>query len=789
MKDKPLNKYTPKDILDRWATAVVPKEAIYLKQGVAGINQDKTVHYEERGYKGDEVLWIPPKDCIRFEFEHSQDANHRFILEIESAAKSLRFDYCITGHGGTSDYFNMFNIEKLPFGEDNQNAKLLLADLLMPSKMKQMLDRTNLGWTLSPIIGHEHWKPKYNGAIHKILRGKHPLEHKNEYPNELLKQLKKSKTQHKTWLVHINQESKWVETFLLEYCCKNSLPKGARHYVIEKNLAAFIINREDKESIKKQYYEAQDRKHDSMHTWEVAILKGDYSNVSAGELAKFIKDYNLPFDVPKLQRVEDIKPEIKLTVDELKDVFKNFEKPNLLELIKKEIDKDHLEDDNLKMTCFLVGISGLLNEPKRRMSMAITGGTSVGKDNLFKSILKHMPDGTWAFLTGATQPAIEDQTVYTKILALSEINLFKDSGANKDLLEVVKQRTEGGTSVIKKDVATQFKTTKREQTEQGTVFYGTTDAERNDETETRFIYGDLEAKESKIRKVNTNTLDSFSNPKKLIEGVKNDSWVKKGLTELEKDDKIDTFLIPFSHLFDTKIDGKDIIDCKNPRSMRDLKRLLSLVCACTWLFSRQRKQVKYEGVNFLVSEPEDLLNTIKYTKEFFNQTYEGMDKRLNQILEILNEQETQGITDWMARDQMQREIKLSINTIKSWCNTLESLGLLETMKGVDLNQMEGAKVYAGNKIYIKRCQKGVKNMLIRCQYLELKGLLESKKGDIKEIVDAFCIGKDISELINGLGGSEIDTFSLTPLEKPKEKDTKKTEKLEENPKIEEEKVL
>ena len=96
---------TSKEILDKWATAIVPKEAIWTnKEGQPQVNQDKVAHYEERGYKGDEVLWIAPKDCIRIEFEDKPDRNHRFILELESAAKSKGYDYCVTGHKGKSDY-------------------------------------------------------------------------------------------------------------------------------------------------------------------------------------------------------------------------------------------------------------------------------------------------------------------------------------------------------------------------------------------------------------------------------------------------------------------------------------------------------------------------------------------------------------------------------------------------------------------------------------------------------------------------------------------------------------
>jgi len=294
-----------KPILDRWATAVVPKEAIFLKQGQPQVNQLKCRHYEDGGYSDDLVLWIAPKDCIRIEFEADKSGSHRMILETESAAKSLGFDYCITSHKGKSDYFNMFNIKGIPLGEDNQSAKLLLIDLMLPQKYKDYLDRTNLGWTLSPIIEHSHWKPKYNGEIHKIIRGKNPIEHINKYPKELLKRLNKAKKLYKKNIIETKSSMKWAEDFLLNYCCLNKLPEGSRHFKIEKNLAALIIFRKDKEEIKKRYYEAQERKHDSLRTWEIAILNNKYSKVSSGELAKYIKDHTLEFDIPLEKEISD----------------------------------------------------------------------------------------------------------------------------------------------------------------------------------------------------------------------------------------------------------------------------------------------------------------------------------------------------------------------------------------------------------------------------------------------------------------------------------------------------
>jgi hypothetical protein len=298
-----------KQILDRWATIIAPKNSIFIKEdGSCNVNQKKCLNYNERGYKGDEVLWIPPKDCIRLEFEDTVENNKRYIAEIESAAKSLGFDYCITGHGGKSDYFNMFNIKGIPLDEDNKDAKFLLIDLITTKNAKEQLDRTNLGWTLSPIIGTPHWKPKYNGAIHQILRGKNPLEHNNIYPKNLLKQLKKSKEKNKKILIDVKQTAPWVEDFLLNYCLTHKLPQGQRNSVIEKNLAALIAFNPNKDVFIRQWCNIQGM--NSINGWIVAVLKEQITNVTPGELVNYIKhnkiDYTIPIEEFKEVNEKDI---------------------------------------------------------------------------------------------------------------------------------------------------------------------------------------------------------------------------------------------------------------------------------------------------------------------------------------------------------------------------------------------------------------------------------------------------------------------------------------------------
>lgn len=473
-----------------------------------------------------------------------------------------------------------------------------------------------------------------------------------------------------------------------------------------------------------------------------------------------------PIRVPPKKKEQE---KIKIT-EELKEKLKS---PELLKMVKEELDKNHLLDDNVKLTAFIVALSGLLKNPKKRMSMALTGESSVGKDNLIKTILQHFPNDLWMFLTGATQPALEDDAIYVPILALSEMNLFREEGANKNILEVVKQRTEGGTSAIKKDAATGFKTTKHEKTEQGTTFYNTTEAERNNESETRFIFGNVEADEKKIKIVNKNSCLNVSDINKLLETSEvEESWISLGLKYLKQEFYDCEVLIPYANVLLEEINGVSIIDNSSPRSMRDLKRLLSLTSALTFFYVLQRKIKEYKGKRVIVSEPEDLLQVLRYSKEFFNQTYQGMDERLYQILQILDNH----LGEWVARDVLQRNLRVSLNTIKGYCASLEEAGLVEWKKGADLNFQEGVKSYDGNKIYFKRYQKGVKKMLIRCEENELKDLLDKKYRDgFYNNFDTLMSKRYQKQGVNlkgeesnkkmSLSTAEIDTFSLTPFEK------------------------
>lgn len=435
---------------------------------------------------------------------------------------------------------------------------------------------------------------------------------------------------------------------------------------------------------------------------------------------------------------------------------------NLLEEIRKELDKDHKEDDNLKMTNFLIAVSGLLKNPKRRMSGATTADSSVGKDNMFKAIMKHMPTGSAIFLTRATEATLEDDIADKRIIAYSELNKFREDGINKKIVETIKQLTEGGTSALKKDIRTGMREARHDEGEQKTVFYGTTEEQRDEELETRFLCGGMKYTYNRGKIVNENTLDEDSDINKLLNSFsEEDSWIKKGLNHFyyEKE-QYDDVLIPYANLL-KEIEGEPVFNYEDPRSQRDIKRLMGITRAVTWLFQEQRKSFTIQGKNILVSEPIDFLAALKYSEEFFNESYTGIDARNLEILEVMKKyvltQLSDDVEKWVPRDYIEKETKKAKNTIKHRMGILADKGLVEGIKGIELNQMLGTSIYDANKIYYKRCQKGVKKVLIRCQFSKIKNKL--KQFSIEKLTP-FCYDlKKIDTLTDTLFTQENKDFN------------------------------
>lgn len=377
-----------KTILDKWATAILRKSAIHDTNGVSIPDGKQTEDYKPEHYDNDIVLWIPPKDCIRLEFEGEPEQNLRIIREIESAAKTLNFDYCITEHAGRkSPYFNMFNISGIPVNDDNKLAKDILIDLMLPQSAKGLLDKTNLGWTWSPVIEHEHWKRKYGGAKHAIIRGKNPLEHNNEYPKDLLKLIRKSKQINKKALIKIRQGNNlWVEDFLINYCTTHKLPPGNRHFIIEKNLAALIIHRPDREQILEKYLEMQGRTGNTLRTWFNAILNGHFNEINPGEIVNYIKVNNISYIISDIVTKEE-KSFIATPTEEilLKDSA-------LFEKIDVEFDKTIVGEKQSRQSILLNACGGWVeNASIASYNLCINSNSGAGKDYVCKNVLKIFP--------------------------------------------------------------------------------------------------------------------------------------------------------------------------------------------------------------------------------------------------------------------------------------------------------------------------------------------------------------------------------------------------------------
>lgn len=161
--------------------------------------------YLFKGFKedlSDNIVLIEcPKNVLAIEFEKdSMDKKEKpmvstkeerkdWIRQVRDKALEFGLDFCIADHGGTSEYIYMFNLIGLPEGKELE-AKKIIAQKLVPDRAQLFLDRSNIGKTLIPIINRPHWKLKfYNGAIHKIIEGKNPTEHKNDVSKLIIEQV------------------------------------------------------------------------------------------------------------------------------------------------------------------------------------------------------------------------------------------------------------------------------------------------------------------------------------------------------------------------------------------------------------------------------------------------------------------------------------------------------------------------------------------------------------------------------------------------------------------------
>lgn len=353
----------------------------------------------------------------------------------------------------------------------------------------------------------------------------------------------------------------------------------------------------------------------------------------------------------------------------------------LLKHIHAELDVKHKLDHKEKVATFIVVTSAYLQDPRDHCSCALKGNSSSGKDSNTDNVLSHFPKEDWIKVTRVTTATLEDDVQDKRIVAFSEINKNRENGANAEIVETFKQMAEGGTSTLKKDIKTGFKTAIRTEQEQKTLIYGTTETESDDELETRYVIVPIRGYREKNKIVVDDVLNKASDEEYYLRKHHLiDSWIATSIFLLDKNVQV---IIPFSKILSEKINDKEIFDTTKDRVKRDVKRILSLTRAITWLHQKQRVTKFRDDVTFIYAEPTDFLNALNLFGDFFNLTYSGLDHRLVKLLEYVEKnigkhsEEIKAIGfqdrygDWLLRHKVQKALNIaSVKTIRDWCQKL-----------------------------------------------------------------------------------------------------------------------
>lgn len=389
------------------------------------------------------------------------------------------------------------------------------------------------------------------------------------------------------------------------------------------------------------------------------------------------------FDLKKPEKTEPV-------IDETQ-IDKRFYDVNLINHIYDELDKDHKCDKKEKIGAFIVALSSELRNSSDHCSVAFKGGSSSGKDNIIKTIFKHLPKEDSFFLTRATSSALEDEAINCKRIAFSEINKHRENGANSDIVETFKQFAEGGVSVIKKDASKGFSETKRIEVEQKTLLYGTTETETDDELETRYITIPIRTSKFKNQIIVNSELVKASNFNVCIN--ESESWISKSIRNLENDFDI---IIPYAEIFTKPFFDKQkndyivLFDMKKDRIKRDVKRLLSLTRTITYLYQKQRNVIEKDERKYLISEISDFLIAFEIFTDFFNLTYTGLDHRHQNCLDKIKELEGKhkneitsynfsvDFSNWVVRHLLAEELDVSLPTVKKYVKFLQENLFVET---------------------------------------------------------------------------------------------------------------
>ena len=384
----------------------------------------------------------------------------------------------------------------------------------------------------------------------------------------------------------------------------------------------------------------------------------------------------------------------------------------LIEKVKKELNKNHLKDDREKLTVFFNNLTGYLEPHTLRRTTNIVGGTAVGKTSLSLASLRHYPPEDILILTGATKATLEDDIKNIKIISFTELNTKTDTGANKELVEILKQISEGGISVMKKDVSTGYRTTLLIKDNQKAITWTSTEIKKTEELENRGLCVSVLGHPTKTQAVNDKSCDDSGDLSKLFKELqKKESWITERIRKFR--DKNRLVYCPFMSLI------KGIFDNQDPRSQRDVKRFISFVYALAWFHQDEREIIKKNKKEIIVASPVDIIRAIEILQPFLNQSYRGFDARLNGVMEELKDGQK-------TRIIIQKNLGIgSTNTIKEYINLLLDKNLIEYVYEND-SFGKSVLVRENNSPMIRSLSEAYQKPIICMSVKEIKKLLIDK---------------------------------------------------------------
>lgn len=615
-----------KPILDKYAVHIVRKKAVWTnKEGQAQVDQNKGEDYDPETYDTDIVLWEPPLNWIRLEFEDTPEKNRKIINKIESNLKALNYDYCITDHGGKSPYINLV-FKGIPLNNDNKLAKIQFCKSIMDDSSFSQLDRTNLGFTLSPVIGHQHWKPKYNGAIHKITKGKNPLEHDNEFPKDILKDIKKAKKTYKKSYQKLIQNDNWVKDFLINHCTTADISKWSnRHQVIEKNLAILIINHPDRDEIIQRYNKNKAPDSANVETWFPDIINGKYTECNPGELKNYINDNDIDYIIVDEQgstSTQQEKPK-KLSKIEKKEIRNILTDPSLIVDTIQEVQNNGIsgEEDTI-LSLILVSTTRLVKGANAESkNLFLSDKTGLGKDYVTEKTLKViLPEENFFHVTKMTPESFtywHNATNEPEWTWDDKCIQFEDITQQLLNCATFKVMASGGSHAV---VVIDQETKEIPINGKPVMIPTSHHANPGDEALRRFPIGGLDDTIKQTQRIKSNIAKRYSGK---IDKTAN-TWLRRALHELRPFEVV----IPYAEIIQYFFPDHTLM-------RTHFKRFLDYICASAVFHQGQRKLTKSGK---LIATPDDYMIArivLIYTSAFERMT--PISKERRDVVKIIKE--------------------------------------------------------------------------------------------------------------------------------------------------------